>query len=151
MKERERFTILLEDMNDKIKVIADGVLTCSRQIQEGRDEARKENQEARALSEFYYKDLRNEMKEEIGKVKIDLSDKIDAVDKKLSDKIDEVDNRLSDKIDAVDKKLSDKIDSVKQELKETKRELGNKIDGIAIIIEDHSKRLEQLEGRVVFV
>ena len=88
MKKQQRFEILLEEVRDVVRTVAEGHGTLQRQIV----------------------DLRGEMNERFKGVDL----KFEA----LNGKIDEVDHRLGGKIDEVDRRLGAKIDHVATELAE---------------------------------
>lgn len=133
MNERQRFEILLEDMTDKIKAVAEGHQILRREIQLSREETKKDNALTRAILGGAIEDLRNRTNKLDERID-ELKKEINALGKRLDGRIDKLDgkvDKLDGRIDVLDQKLSGKIDDVSR------------------VFADHELRIRRLEKKKV--
>lgn len=134
ISEKQRFEVLLEDIVDKLKLVAEGHQILRREIQVSREESKKDNGLTRAILTAAIEDVRD---------RIDgLNERIERFEKEINT-IRKETKALELKMESFREKISvnnEKIDTFRQNL-------SDKIDDISRVFADHEIRIKRLEKR----
>ncbi|MBN2372468.1 hypothetical protein JXL19_01590 [bacterium] len=127
--EKERFEILLEDIDKKLDIVVEGHQVLDKKIEDYRKEFIQELKNTN--------DLMRSMHNSLDK-------KIDQTAEGLDKKIDQTAEKLENKLDQVDKK----IEMTKIELKEDIKRVEKKLDIITDGYQNHDERITNLERAI---
>ncbi|MGB9735770.1 MAG: hypothetical protein ACPL1H_06040 [bacterium] len=128
---KEHFEILLENIDDKLKVVSEGYTLLNNKIDNFYNDLHKEINDTRQELIFL-------IKATVDKAEGRLNNRIDDVIVQLTKKIEDGDN-------AVKNELTMKIESAKKEIIEN---TDQKIEGIKEVLKLHSDRLDNHEERL---
>ncbi|HHF98780.1 MAG TPA: hypothetical protein ENL39_04770 [Candidatus Aerophobetes bacterium] len=117
MGEKERFEIILEDLNRKMDLLIEGHRTLDQKIDRIADGLRQEMHQMRGELQAEIIGVRDGLKEEVHKTREELTEEI-----------------------------KKREEGLKKEISKTRRELGEKIDKISEKLLDHERRIKALEN-----
>ncbi|MGC9027088.1 MAG: hypothetical protein ACP5JP_06115 [bacterium] len=128
---KEHFEILLENIDDKLKVVSEGYTLLNNKI------------------DNFYNDLHTEINDTRQELIFLIKATVDKAEGRLNNRIDDVIVQLTKKIEdgdnAVKNELTMKIESAKKEIIEN---TDQKIEGIKEVLKLHSDRLDNHEERL---
>ena len=133
-KDKERFEILLEDIQDNVQLLAERQKMQGDRLETKMEEGFKEQNRQRELGQ-------RALTKRIDGVEASLTKRIDEVETSLNKKIDGVEASLTKRIDEVESSLTKKIDGVETSLT---KEIQEKV---LPRLEDHEQRITALEEK----